>query len=255
MLRKTNLLLCYMAYRGAQYPCLHSYSTEPSSNKSLSAPKHLIPHDLRPRVARWYNRAYLWIYGDSIQKYQLQNTCIKIYDTCLKEIEFDEFFSNLKLPDTMQSWFLIMQLHMWLCLVRFKQEEENGKLITQELTSIFWKDLEYRMRELGSMGTVQLKKTLYKMGTQFIGLILAYDEGIMSTDSLLASAVWRNFFKSDPECVLHVDTMVEYIRRQARHTETWTPLNIIKGQISWLPYDVLNIKPKYSIVQARAKSS
>ena len=255
MLHRANLRLCHVVAARAQSHCLHSYSTEASTNKSLSPPKHLIQHDLRPRIAKWYNKAYIWIYGDSIKKYHLLNTCIKIYDTCLKEVAFAEFFSKLKLPDTMQSWFLIMQLHMWLCLVRFKQEEENGKIITQELISLFWKDVEYRMKQLGSVGTVQVKKTLYKMGTQFIGLTLAYDEGIMSTDALLASAVWRNFFKSDPECVLHVDTVVEYIRRQARHTETWTPLNIIKGQINWLSFDPLDIKPKYSIVQTRATAN
>ena len=251
-----SLKLCYTVTASrAQTPCLHSYSTEPVDNKSLSPPKHLIQHDLRPRIAKWYNRAYLWVYADSVKKYQLQNTCIKIYDTCLKEIEFGEFFSKLKLPDTLQSWFLIMQLHMWMCMVRFKQEEENGKLINHELISLFWKDVEYRMRELGSVGTMQVKKTLYRMGTQFIGLILAYDEGMMSTDSLLASAVWRNFFKSDPECVLRVDTVVGYIRRQAHNTEKWTSLNILKGQISWLPFDALNIKPKYSFVQARATAN
>ena len=225
------------------------YSTEPAADKSLSPPKHLIPHDLRPRIAKWYNKAYLWVYGENLKKYQLENTCIRIYDTCLKEIEFSEFFSQLRLPDTLQSWFLVMQVHMWLCLVRIKQEEENGKLINNGLISIFWKDVEYKMKELGEIGSTQIKKTLYNMGTQFIGLVLAYDEGIMSTDSILASAVWRNFFKSDPECVLRVETLVEYIRRQARHTESWSSLKIIKGEISWLPLDAMKIKPRYSSMQ------
>ncbi|KAI6660547.1 Centromere-associated protein E-like isoform X1 [Oopsacas minuta] len=243
MLRRANISLVNIL-NGSRNVTSHFpyYSTEPepaTTNKSLSPPKHLIPHDLRPRIAKWYNKAYLWVYGESMKQYQLENTCIRIYDVCLKEVEFGEFFSQLKLPDTLQSWFLIMQIHMWLCLVRFKQEEENGKLINNGLISLFWKDVEYRMRELGDLSSMQVKKTLYMMGTQFLGLIMAYDEGIMSTDSILASAVWRNFFKSDPECVLHVEALVQYIRRQARHTESWSSLKIIKGEISWLPYDPL----------------
>lgn len=32
-----------------------------------------------------------------------------------------EFYRRCGLPDTMQSWFLVTQLHLWMCLVRLKQ--------------------------------------------------------------------------------------------------------------------------------------
>ena len=222
------------------------FSTDTQIPKSITPPKHLIPHDLRPRIAKWYNKAYLWIYGDTVKKYNLENTCIKMYDICLKEVDYAKFFTVFRLPDTLQSWFFIIQLHLWLCIVRFKQEGENGKLLTKVLITLFWKDVEYRVKMLGGIGTIGQKKSVYELGTQFLGLTLAYDEGIMSTDAKLASAVWRNFFKSDPECVLLVDMLVEYIRRQAQHTESWTPVKVLKGEISWLPFSPTDVRPRRS---------
>ena len=32
------------------------------------------------------------------------------------------FFRVCDLPDTFQSWFLVTQLHVWMSLVRLKQE-------------------------------------------------------------------------------------------------------------------------------------
>lgn len=34
---------------------------------------------------------------------------------------------------------------------------------------------------------------------QWRGLLLAYDEGLIKGDAVLASAIWRNLFKGDPE--------------------------------------------------------
>jgi hypothetical protein len=32
----------------------------------------------------------------------------------------DNIYTICKLPDTFQSWFLVQQLHVWLCMVRLK---------------------------------------------------------------------------------------------------------------------------------------
>ena len=37
------------------------------------------------------------------------------------------------------------------------------------------------------------------MFVQWRGLIIAYDEGVYKSDAILASAVWRNLYKGDPD--------------------------------------------------------
>ena len=53
------------------------------------------------------------------------------------------------MPDSFQSWFLIAQLHVWLCMARLKREEEDGKFLIRQIVSFFWKDVEERMKVLG----------------------------------------------------------------------------------------------------------
>lgn len=53
------------------------------------------------------------------------------------------------MPNTFQSWFLVAQLHVWLCLVRLKREGRDGEYVIKQLVQFFWKDVEERMRVLG----------------------------------------------------------------------------------------------------------
>lgn len=49
------------------------------------------------------------------------------------------------LPDTLQSWFLVQQLHIWMLLVRAKKEGTQGKLFYNQLVQFFWDDVEHKM--------------------------------------------------------------------------------------------------------------
>ena len=53
------------------------------------------------------------------------------------------------LPDTFQSWFLIVQLHVWMTLVRFKSEGAQGAVMYKQIVTYFWHDVEYRMKLTG----------------------------------------------------------------------------------------------------------
>ena len=91
----------------------------------------------------------------------------KFYQNCVEQVDHETFFEgtdtlvlvciecHLKtfcivcaLPDTFQSWFLVSQLHVWLCLVRLKREKE-GKHMLKEVVNTFWFDVDHRMQELG----------------------------------------------------------------------------------------------------------
>jgi cytochrome b pre-mRNA-processing protein 3 len=52
------------------------------------------------------------------------------------------------------------------------------------------------------------------LGDQFQAAILTYDEGILSDDRVLASALWRRFFEKDCKDARTLEIMVRYVRRQ-----------------------------------------
>eukprot|EP00049_Salpingoeca_infusionum_P012275 m.223575 g.223575 ORF g.223575 m.223575 type:complete len:167 (+) comp15140_c1_seq11:303-803(+) len=72
----------------------------------------------------------------------------KLYGTCCEPALSPYINRVCNLPDTFQSWFLVTQLHVWLCLVRLKQEGKDGRAMYRQLVEYFWHDVEFRMKSM-----------------------------------------------------------------------------------------------------------
>ncbi|MEQ2282241.1 Ubiquinol-cytochrome-c reductase complex assembly factor 1, partial [Ameca splendens] len=55
------------------------------------------------------------------------------------------------LPDTLNSWFLVAQLHVWMCLVRMRQEGREGKFMCRYIVHSMWEDVEQRSKIMGKI--------------------------------------------------------------------------------------------------------
>lgn len=166
-------------------------------------------------------------------------TSKKLYECCAEGIYHEEFFKACDMPDTFQSWFYVMQLHIWMILVRLRVEGKHGKNISYKMVELMWKDVEQRMKLIGVEDTSERRETLQEYAQQFFGLIIAYDEGILGHDRVLASALWRNLFynkhNTDAESLAH---MVGYVRRQMQYLDGQNSDTImLEGEIKWLPLD------------------
>ncbi|XP_003384330.1 PREDICTED: ubiquinol-cytochrome-c reductase complex assembly factor 1-like [Amphimedon queenslandica] len=158
-----------------------------------------------------------WLTGFFSRKEVLKRSAVFLYSRCINEIDYESFIKTVPLPDTFGSWFLIAHLHIWLFLVRLKREGEDGRFITHQLVNIFWTDTEERMRALGVKSGKLIQENLHELNLQFRGLIIAYEEGLLSNDMTLASAFWRNWIskksETDPE---GLSQLVEYVRKQVQ---------------------------------------
>ena len=101
----------------------------------------------------------------------LSRSALEIYKSCIDQLDYEAFFrgavataahplitlvislsSNAiacSMPDILQSWFLVAQLHIWLCLVRLKREGKDGAYVTRQVVSTFWFDVKERTKALG----------------------------------------------------------------------------------------------------------
>jgi len=206
----------------------YNYSTQPtatansSSGLSLSFRFGRIASALRTHITR----------------YMVQGNAVKnLYECCAEDIDYVEFFRMCDMPDTFQSWFYVLQLHIWMILVRFKPEGKHGKRLSYHLVEILWKDLEERIKLLGIVDTSEKKETMEEYAQQFLGLIVAYDEGLIGCDKTLASALWRNMFygkdTTDPE---QLAFLVGYVRKQIQYLEMQDSGHLLlTGNVKWLP--------------------
>ncbi len=83
------------------------------------------------------------------------------------------------------------------------------------------------------------KQSLKELMQEFYGLILAYDEGLLSHDRVLAASVWRNMFHNKKNTdASNLASFVEYIRKQVLHLESIDSERLFTtGEIEWLPFE------------------
>ncbi len=107
--------------------------------------------------------------------------------------------AELALPPTFSTWAQVTMLHMYLLVVRFRCFDEARQQAYQApLVNHFFHEAEAKMEDLHALTSGALRQRYLKdLFVQWRGLILAYDEGIVKGDAVLAGAVWRNLFKAD----------------------------------------------------------
>ncbi|XP_011238007.1 ubiquinol-cytochrome c reductase complex assembly factor 1 isoform X1 [Mus musculus] len=82
-------------------------------------------------------------------KWKIKIAALRMYTSCVEKTDFEEFFLRCQMPDTFNSWFLITLLHVWMCLVRMKQEGRTGKYMCRIIVHFMWEDVEQRGRVMG----------------------------------------------------------------------------------------------------------
>ncbi|XP_043566800.1 ubiquinol-cytochrome-c reductase complex assembly factor 1 isoform X1 [Chiloscyllium plagiosum] len=152
-------------------------------------------------------------------KWKIKIAGLRMYTCCVERIDYDDLFERCNLSDTLNSWFLVAQLHVWMALVRMKQEGREGKYMCKYIVHSMWEDLEQRGKVMGIESFV-LKEDMRVMTETFYAAIFGYDEGILSDDRVLAASLWRHFFNRQCEDPEQLELMVEYVRKQVSKSET-----------------------------------
>uniref|UniRef100_A0A1B6C9K3 Ubiquinol-cytochrome c chaperone domain-containing protein n=1 Tax=Clastoptera arizonana TaxID=38151 RepID=A0A1B6C9K3_9HEMI len=142
-----------------------------------------------------------------------------LYETVSDQIPYEYFFKEYKMPDTFNSWFLITELHVWMLMVRCMAEDEDGRKVRNGIVESMWQDVILKAKKLGSEHTMAARQQINEMSEQFQAAILTYDEGLLSSDKVLAGAIWRRFFSKQCNDPVQVENMVKYVRQQITNLE------------------------------------
>lgn len=104
------------------------------------------------------------------------------------------------MPPTFSTWSHVTMLHLYLLNARVRCfERDVYRQWQQQLVDHFFFDAEKKMHVDHHITSSALRQRyLRDIFVQWRGLLLAYDEGLVKGDAVLASAVWRNLFKGDP---------------------------------------------------------
>lgn len=113
-------------------------------------------------------------------------------------------------------------LHMYLVVVRLRcLEKEAWQAWQTQLVNHFFNQAEEMMEENHGMSSRMLRQRhLGNLFQTWRGVILAYDEGLVKGDAVMASAVWRNVFKAEEDADMrHVAAIVSWMRLTLRNLD------------------------------------
>ncbi|RYP04722.1 hypothetical protein DL764_004272 [Monosporascus ibericus] len=105
---------------------------------------------------------------------------------------------DFKLPPTFSTWSQVTMLHMYLVFARLRNlEPDAARSWQKQLVDHFFFDAEDKMELNHGLHSRGLRHRYLKdLFVQWRGVIVAYDEGVVKGDPVLAAALWRNVFKA-----------------------------------------------------------
>lgn len=113
-------------------------------------------------------------------------------------------------------------LHLYLVIVRLRCLEKDAWQAWQnQLVNHFFQHAEDTMTLNHGMTSRMVRSThLNSLFQTWRGVILAYDEGLVKGDAVMAAAVWRNVFRSKEDVdVRHVAAIVSWMRLTLRNLD------------------------------------
>lgn len=135
-----------------------------------------------------------------------------LYEACSAQAESDALRTACALPDDFTTRFNLLVLHMWMCLVRMRQEGEGGAKVSQMMYDMWVEDMEDKLAQQ-DFKWLEISKFVKEFQHTFYGASFAYDQALQGDDSALASALYRNIFNEQTDAATVART-VGYVRQQ-----------------------------------------
>ncbi|PVU93495.1 hypothetical protein BB561_003259 [Smittium simulii] len=229
------------------------HSLKASSGKQTSAPKQVeeqtpIEHTkVTPKIEltanaqpKTFSTAATFLrrfFKRLAPQYQALEIGKNIFQACQRNPqEFVDFWhKKANMPETFQSWFSVSLLYVWLCSVRLRAEsKELAPFVKQQLIDNFFNLAEQKIRAQGIKSGKIVNDTLKDLHSCYLGMFVSFDQGFVSSDALLAAAVWRNVL-NNCESAQVLEYTVDYIRQQLHMLDSLSSEAFITGDFGFDP--------------------
>lgn len=142
------------------------------------------------------------------------------------------FYADHEAPDTPLGRFELLSLHMVLFLHRMRGEEGAAAALTQDITDMFFQDVDHSLRELG-IGDMGIPKRMKKLARMFYGRAKAYGEALDAGDrDELAAALARNI-RPDAEDWSGASDLAGHVIAVNDRLTSQESADILSGRISF----------------------
>lgn len=197
-------------------------------------------HSCNYAKAGLFEKLYTGLRWFDYSKAALRAGGFKLYENVADRVRHEEFFEVLGLPDTLYSWFLVVELHVWMVMARV-MAEKDGRFVRNVIVGAMWEDIRIRMKRLEEDSASNIQKTLQELSQQFGAAIIGYDEGLLGDDRCLAGALWRRILQQKYGTAMSLEALVRYVRVQMYELEKLNREQILlKPNLKWNPLMIKN---------------
>jgi len=137
----------------------------------------------------------------------------QLYLVAVEQARKAQFYTELKVADTVDGRFDLLVLHVFLILHRLGTKESGQKKLGQALFDLMFADMDVNLREMGVADT-GVSSRIKKMVKAFYGRVAAYEVGL-SDLTLLKTALRRNLYRGDSVDENILIAMADYVHRQS----------------------------------------
>jgi len=158
-------------------------------------------------------------------KSQFSDQGLALYRAAVEQARQPHFYLGLAVPDSVDGRFDLIALHIFLVMRRLKREGEVAKALSQDLSEIFFADMDINLRELGA-SDIGVGRRVKRMIEGFYGRALAYEAALDGAGENLAEVLRRNLYGTievEEATLLRVAVYVEAVD-QALAQQPWSVL-------------------------------
>ena len=118
-----------------------------------------------------------------------------LYTEAVRAARAPYFYTELRVPDTLDGRFDLVGLHVFLLIDRLRAAAPPGPAIAQGVFDAMFADMDFNLREMG-VGDMAVAKRNKEMWEAFHGRSKAYEEAFQAEDETrllegLSRNVWR----------------------------------------------------------------
>lgn len=162
------------------------------------------------------------------------NAVRKIYSIIVAQSRQPIFYSDWKIPDTVNGRFDLISLHMCLVLRRLKASDDVDRKFSQALFDLFFLDMDRSLREMGA-GDMAVPKRIQKMGELFYGMLESLNNALDEGDNdALAQSLERNVY--DGVAAPSLELLKQYVLDQTEEITRQQPQEIRAGTLQFKQY-------------------
>ncbi|KAA8913855.1 ubiquinol-cytochrome C chaperone-domain-containing protein [Sphaerosporella brunnea] len=163
---------------------------------------------------------------NATETYVAYDVTRELYLECARQaayVDGEEFSESAKFwydvcnrAPTFQSWSQVTILHMWMLMARMRAlDKPRVKIWQQHFIDHFFYDAEDKMVKRYDIKRASERSGYMKdLFHQYRGMTAAFDEGLVKSDAILATALWRNIFDASEDVDIEaMATVTSYVRR------------------------------------------